>query len=337
MKQKSNFESELKSCLIVFQLLGLHLFSIKGISKLRNNHQRGLTWVFFVYFVILMTFIVAVSVIAIEVGDPGNQTNQSIGSLIVILLDGVSSVLFYGQSAMFLLFSLMSANDQYKVFLNLNSINEEFYFRVNTKLDYSKFKRSFHVKNFAFIAIHTVGVILLAFSVSESYIRWICEASAFVVNRYILFLFIFYTELIYFNLKNLENCLKKSIDCHVSRNGSVFPVRTVLRPCDSENFNKQLTSMKIIHLSLHKTIKIVNKSFGKQISVYLLQQMFTLMSAGYRLFVGLVSIKIHVNNTQNLLEIIFCLAVLYITVRSSQKPARVVSQLRKFNFNFNRI
>lgn len=327
MKQNSQFESELKPCLIVFQVLGLQLFSINGISSLQKNRRSGVTWHFIIYFVVLFTLMVAISVIVVHTANPRDQNDASIGSIILIILDAVAMVLFYGQSVLFLLLSLMSAKDQYRIFENLFFVNEEFRFRLNTELDYFRFKRGFHMKNFCFIVLHVIGIGLWIYSISEGFIVWICMSSTLVINNYVLLLFVFYSDLIYFNLKSLKSCLKKSIDYNLAQVNLILSVttRSVPRPCASRNLNKLIIDAKAIHLYLWKTSKLVNKGIGRQISVLLLQATFGLMNGGYRVFVGIASSDLEVNKNENRLTILLNLAILLIAVHSSEKPRQVVS------------
>lgn len=333
MSNPFNFERELKFYLWIFQALGLQQFSIDGISKGIKAKKRSNG--FIVYFVVQISILIFFLVI-IEYYFPVKISNKiSVGTAISVLLKFFGNVIYLAQTISLLLLALINANSQYKVFICFHQIMQQFHQKLQTTIDYSKFRRTYLVCGSFFV------VIFLVESIIESYHYRIANSNALIVlihivavivnliNHFSGFVYGFYVQLFNFHVKHLRENLEKLIEL---KNDSpvIYQPMSLVEPSstykDSPHFINQFSSIKAIHLSLWEVFTMVDQCNGKTISLFLFELAFTLVNSGYLLFVELVTDSIRENIIHNVV-IMFCYFLyLLVIVHSSEGPSYEVGK-----------
>lgn len=332
------FERQMIPCLWIFQILGLQQFEIGGISK--NKSGNGKTWKLWVHKIILF-ILVSIYTSFGALGKINSEDEKSIGSLIIVLLSLVGNVIYLGQAFLYIFWSFFNAKEQFNVFADLHSIFLKFKTQLNETLNYSKFKITFGVICIVAALIHVSELLLflytagdLSFNNGNGFLIGTVIVMAFFVyflNHFSGVLFVFYVEFLNFHVKALE----KKISALVRSPGSPQFFYTFFNIHDTSSNNKlnerisfghYLILLKSTYLSLWKIQKMMDKSIGPVISMFIFQLSYVLVSAGYQVFIAFISSDKKINVGFNYIIWVSAFSQLIFIVYVAEKPGDEVTE-----------
>lgn len=131
-------------------------------------------------------------------------------------------------------------------------------------------------------------------------------------------LFTFFSELINFNLKNIETTLKSL------QNPVQIQTKSKSTLSYNENFYKTVVGLKSIYLMIYEISEMVNKCMGKKMLLLMLLYGMSFIIGGYRGFQALVSVQTGKGYILSLVLCVISFAGLTNIVLSAEKCTKTV-------------
>lgn len=287
MSTASDFESELKKCLILFQVLGLQQFSISGISK--DTKNSGKSWKIFAQLVLVVLLEVSFVVLAC-IAAPWKIFGAARTGVHVVLYQA-RRFSYFAEGFFFLVLAFVNANGQFKVLQSFHQIMKEFKEKLEVTIDYSKFRKAF-MWRILFVGSFTVTtqVVALFYYLNNSEKNfWNILGAGFrflelfnaSIHVYPGLVFVFYVDIFNLHLRTLRKSLENTLQ-KLDAERNLILVK-------SAGELQQLSTIKSIHLLLCETHKQINDSVGTTVAFFLLHAILILILHGYSCFLALIS------------------------------------------------
>lgn len=139
---RSNFEKEIKICLLLFQILGLQPFSIHGISDGSNSDGSVRSWTVIFNFILIVLLEIAFLILHNTLGmwTIYHRTD------IEILLQLARRCLYFVEGFTCLSLAFVNAKSYYRLLHDFYQIARKFSTKFDFAIDYSRFRRNFMLK-----------------------------------------------------------------------------------------------------------------------------------------------------------------------------------------------
>lgn len=318
-------ETELKSFLNIFELLGLQYFSITELNV--DNFKKRPTFLRAIFMLVLITIVCSLMIFFVT-----NETSAVEGKVTA------KNVIMYAVKRSFnlgmilvccssIVQSFVSTKKMKKVFMNIRQVVEIAKVEFDVCVDFKRFKKSALRKLWFlllfFATIHG-SVTLFYWNEENLFIKMFFGAIPVVFLLIIVYKIVFFIALINYQLELLSDIITDIFQYH--------PIKII------ENINFHLTSVKTIEDPLEKSRfarkifniifesgALINSSNGLTMLLMLSTLVISLTVSGYETFVIIVdglSLK-HIPAV--FYGIIMTFSILIITVNHCQQTARIVS------------
>lgn len=229
-------------------------------------------------------------------------------------------------SASVLILSFISTSDQKQIFVNFEEISMLFLYRLDQKVDFSIFKNRFFRNLWKIFVFFAFFVLLIGFLEANSLIEVLIVAAILMASMAVLIfsgiLFVFYVDLLSFNLEYLDRSFKDL--------SSNITTVILVKPKTSEIFNaqstyKKLVAIKMIHLRIWETSELINKAIGKQILLYVVMMVIGTTLGFYKTFLKISAQNDIIRVVVSILSNVQSIATLWIIVQSTFLVEKLVS------------
>lgn len=284
--------------LLIFQLLGLQYFSLGTLRTERKLKcvRKWPTIGYTIYFVILFVIVTAQNVIGVLMLERHIDYASIVKQMAINFMQFGTTSVFTLSAMLLIVLSFISTHHQKMVFVNLISISEQFENLLQVKTDYAKFRKRIIIK----LAILFVIYLMLYFVLLElerynntgfdRYLNWV----AITIFRIVFsgMLFVYYVDLITFNLKYLEDVL---LDIHSNKFHQTvsierdFFVSVKLSAKYYDTIYRKMTHVKNIYGLLWETSIKVNDAMGKILLSYIVVSVVSVTASGYSSFITIAN------------------------------------------------
>lgn len=282
MNSRSNFIKVIANHTIIFQVAGLQFFSLSRLENQNFYHRYKFN---FGAVLILLSALVTGMLYAmvenpVKVGDENVLPSTVVYGMAVGLI--FTLVLFS------MAFSYAKTENSMKILTNFDEVMRIFTTKLNHKIEIEVFGRNFKRACFSvFITIFIVTSLYLIFLFgSKTKAQWIFYSIFFVIIELyfeIIFLrFVFFTMLVNFNLKSLENFVVK---LHKNLNSIVvIPKSFSPKQFDSDNYFEVAMSLKKIYGLILMSTKLINEICGPLNTFTVIGIVFALLTDGFQIY-----------------------------------------------------
>lgn len=317
MNQISTFQREMIRSTSTFRWFGLHYFSIGDIF---DKSKKTPTIKFTCYFIFLLFLVIALVLCGLILASWDQSSEVSLIDFFGIGLH-IASVLM---SYTVIILSYMSTNSQKEIFENCFEISSLFLYRLEERIDFQIFGRKFRSKLLRIWMCFVLITMLLAFlsieKLIELFVFFIFMVASLVAIISSGILFLFYVDLLNFNLKYLNKSFK---DLN-SKDSTI----TLVQPKTREYLMcRKLAAIKMIHLRIWETSELIDKAIGKQILMYVLVMVLGSTIGFYSTFLDIMVQKDLLHVIVSVLANIFSVVTLLILIQSTHSVEKQVSFL----------
>lgn len=298
MLNYSLIERELKPCLYVFQLFGLHLFTIENLFVELNSKyfRKWPTKQYWINFIVIMIVILADNIF-MAFSFQKRETEEMLQKNVSLI--GAANVLefsttfgtwaaIFGTVMFANLSSLYCTGLHKRIFLDLGTIANQLKIFTNQCINYRTFKFYFIKK----LTFHLVFYLCVVVSMKyfehfhnkksiEFSMNMIRGAWTVILLSFIAFLFSFYCDLIRFNLNFCLKILKSFLMDHKALHSNVHLVGENSKKCQ---LYFKVLGIKNAYSSIWKCSELINEIMGKIILVYCMMIIMSLTFTGYQTF-----------------------------------------------------
>lgn len=315
---KKSVINDFMHCFFIFQVLGLQNFSIKNLQKQGELKTR----VKFIIYSIVLLIIVAIqnfTSIAIKYTKESPHNDKVKKSLLSNVLEIVIGFAVFVVTTAIQVSSLLSTCNQRQILLNIQEIAET----LENRLKYTVNYRNLKIRAFYKIVITTIFFIVALALVN--YIDNILNLMfSFLIILFVGVQFSFYADLINWNLCVLEKTLG---ELSKLKDSKVFVVQSKFNSnVHSESFHRTLIAIKSIYMMVWETSELINKSFGRQILLFMVVNVICLAYAGYRTCVAFMvadsDVKIGAACILDIINV-FAISLVVISVNHSCETVRI--------------
>lgn len=313
---------ELKHCLYFFQLFGLQNFSLGSLQSKSYDYSK----ILFPFYSLLVTVVVGCENVFFffyeknQVAD-NNIKHDTINRVLSTGL-GVSTFILI---TLVQIFTFITRNGQKQVFLNVQNISENFSALLKHQLKYREFKIRYIWKLF-FVVIYVITTHALLGFIEKTLLLTISITIIVTVGVQ----FSFFGDLINWHLKKLMQVLEESIELWGS---DVFLVQTNDSNFTNLKFQKTLKAIKRIHLKIWETSEMINDSYGKQILIFVMVNVFGLTYGGYKSATSLVE-----RSSNEFLGVFVVVSLLNVSslalIVHSANKSQITVTLMQFDYDF---
>lgn len=301
MSKIPELERQLKPCLYIFQIFGLHFFNINNLSqKFDPNKSRKMPSIgYIIYFLLLLAFFVAQNFMGFwEMHFGDHEDRSSVKTLIASFIEMGTVLMFFLTAVVMIVLSFATTHIQKSVFYNLLVISEQFELRLGKKLSFKRFKVINLIKSVFFVIMYLVSLTIINRMRSNStrgidkYLTWV----GFTIVR-IAFtgkLFTLYADLVHCFLRNIESAVNELIVDKIiavpqphSSSKNLIKVKSTC--VNYQEFYHRILAMKSIYGLIWDTTNLINQCMGKILLFLLILVVVSVTAAGYKLFLVIVS------------------------------------------------
>lgn len=308
-------------CTRLFRVFGMHYFSVADVF---DKTKRSPTWKATLYLVFLLFLVTNNNFGGLLMRTMFQSSEFSLNDLFDFGINAASLFI----SASVLILSFISTSDQKQIFVNFEEISMLFLYRLDQKVDFSIFKNRFFRDLWNIFVFFAFFVLLIGFmeAKSDSLVEVLILAAILMASMAVLIfsgiLFVFYVDLLSFNLKYLDRSFK-DISSNIS---TVILVKLKA----SEIFNvqssyKKLAAIKMIHLRIWETTELINKAIGKQILLYVVMMVIGTTLGFYKTFLKISAQNDIIRVIVSILSNVQSIATLWIIVQSTYSVEKLVS------------
>lgn len=333
------FEVELEKCIRIFRFFGIQQFSVSKMFQKRPPVRVGgqTIYTLVLIFLISISFVAVIPALKLK-----NDALKILGAQILYWLDYITILLAFVQPIFYLMYTISSTKIQMRIFELFYSVSLKFQYRLKIILKYSKFSRNF-LKLSAIFAVSHLLMYLIFVKESNESIPWdsipvvlsvIFCAFVDLTRKFIGFLLIFYAKLMNFYLKEIERELKRLANRELESNllYEIVNENVLWRGCGSESFNKRLSTLKHIYLSIWKINLLIKESVGPMMSFYIFNKLAGIMVAFYKIFLHSVSTEIEVNVVHSSIYVVSTFCYLSFIVYNTESVLETVRNGFIMNF-----
>jgi hypothetical protein len=320
-------ETELKTFLNIFELLGLQYFSLRELTV--DNLKKRPTFLRAIFMLILVTIVCSLMIFVVNSDNPeveGKVTAKNVVMFAIKRSFNLGMILVCCSS---IVQSFVSTKKIKKVFMNIRQVVKIVQSEFDVCVDFKRFKISALKKLWfllIFFATIHASVTLVYWNEENLFIRTFLGAIPVVFLLIVVYKILFFIALINYQLELLSEIVKDIFQYH--------PIKII------ENINFHLTSVKTVEDPLEKLRSarkifniifesgaLINSSNGFTILIMLITLVISLTVSGYEVFIIIVG-GLPIKNIPSVIYgTILTFSILISTVNHCQQTAQIVSFL----------
>lgn len=318
-------ETELNSCLVIFEMTGLQHFSLKSLTKenAKDKISKARTVGAVTMLLFLSTFM-AFFVYSDNAAAVKTVTAKNVLMFVIQNSMNVGLILVVWTS---LIQSYLTTRSVKKIFLNVKDFSQHCYYDFNICINFQQIKKSAWKKmsliTLFFSTVHGTSAYFQAKTLTDTVPMLFAAIPTFFL-LVVTFKFVFYVDMVnsqlnYLNeiLLNCNNVSKMVEKLHFN----AIPVAPVK---DSSSMRKLRAARKMYNI-IYESAALINNSNGLSFLVLLMDSVVALMASGYEVFVIIIGDQSVDRIPQTIYVITFCVVILVVSVAYCHATSQIVS------------
>lgn len=282
-EKNSMMESDLDSCLKVFEVLGLQYFSLKHLT--RENVNKGPSFCRVAVMLVLLIFVCTLLIFFIVESESLERVTAK-----NVVIFAVKNSLNFGLLAVCsisIIESFVCTKNVKKVFLNLKTLVETSHQKLGVSVNLKSFKKSVWkrmLSTFLVLSVAHVSIAVVYMNNIDDFINIVLVSVPLIFFMIVVVKINFYVHLINFELEILNQMVAETFHQQPFKiieniNVHLTSVKSCIDPLEDLRVTREVFNL------IYESGKLINESIGLTVLTMLTSSVVSLTVSSYELFI----------------------------------------------------